>query len=789
MRKSPPTPQTKRLNMNHNNRLRRKKKHTSLSVPILSLGILLTSVSLALEATMPQVTLAQAIPAEVREGFSLLNRGLVNDAIRTLQRAVQRYPQSIEAKLGLAIAYRRAGRDEDAFRVYEQVLVQDPNNRLALRSVGLLGGYRTEWQTRGIEALTTLLTIAPDDVEARTQRALLLGYQGRFQESIADYEIVLRTNSSPEVLIGAAQSYTYAGDPAKALELFNRYQQAGGKITGYAAIAYSRALRETGSPSQAVQFLAPQLSTKSDDLAVQTRVELSQAYLANNQLTQALAVLEPLQGRSDAILPLARALNETGQRTNQPELTARAIALYRRALSETPNPSPAFLREVADVFSGQPEERETALQIYRRLAAAQPNDRALQVRRLGLENQLGYISKVDLRQQLRPYLEPLPTDPIEQRALAKALVGVDPDPELLPAYLALAQTGAIAAEPFLNFRIAQMFIERNDLVSARNALAAYTSTPAGSRDLAPQLLAAEIERREGNLEAAARRYEAVLASNPAADVADGALQGLAGIRLSQGRMTEAIQLYDQLIARNPQNAQLILGRTSIAYQANQISEQQAEAVLNGWLQTRPVTDNPPELFSLVGALPPNSNRVAVYDRLTAVDPNYVPVQLRRIQVLAQQDPAAARAQVTQLVARRQALGIDTPNAYLLEAQLAQAVGDTALASKSYEAVIARQPANTDALVGLGNLRLQQRQLGAAEQYFNQALAFRPNDAGIRRSLIEVTVAQDRPLTAIKQLEDLQLRQMTEDRSIAERRQKIEEDFLQRRGFQPSWERY
>jgi tetratricopeptide (TPR) repeat protein len=729
------------------------------------------------------------VPAEVRQGFVLLGKGLVSDAIRTFRQAVQRYPQSLEAKLGLAIAYRRAGQDANAFRTYEQVLAQDPNNVLALKSIGLLGGYRPEWQNRGIQALNVVLNLNPNDVEARAQRALLLGYQARFAESLADYEIVLRTNATPDVVLGAAQSYTYAGDYPRAIDLFNRYRQSGRRIDGFAAIAYARALRNTGNAAQAVQLLAGQLTNRLNPLGIQTRVELSQAYLANNQPTQALAVLDPLRDRPEATLPLARALNEVGRQTNQPTLTTQAIALYRRALSQTPNPSPALLQEVADVFSGQPQERETALQIYRQLAQAQPNDRGLQIKRLALENQLGYLSKADLRQQLRPLIEPLPTDAFERRAIAQALASIEPDPDLLPVYQALIQTEAGATEPFLNFRLAQILIARNDLVGARNALAAYTASPQGRRDLAPQLLAAEIERREGSLDAAARRYEAVLAANPDADVANAALRGLAGIRLTQGRSTEALQIYDQLVARNPQDAQLQLGRASVAYQAKQISEPEAQAVLDNWLRTRPPNDLPPELYSLVGALPPDARREELYNQLANADPNYIPVQLRRIQVLAARNPAAARAQVTRIFAARRAAGGNDINAALLQGQLAQAVGEDKLADEAYQSVLAQQPDNTDALLGLGSIRLQQRRFDTAEEYYNLALALKPNDVGIRQALIEVTVAQDRPLAAIRQLEELQLEQAIGADAVAERRQKLEEDLLRRRGFQPAWERY
>lgn len=733
---------------------------------------------------------AQAVPAEVRQGFTLLGRGWVNDAITTFRRAIQRYPNSIEAKLGLAIAYRRAGQDAAALQTYEQVLAQDPTNPLALKSVGILGAYRSEWQARGIAALTTLLNQNPNDLEARAQRALLYGYQNRFAESLADYQIALQGNPPPEIVLGAAQIYTYSGNSQQGLALFNRYQQATGKsVRGNATIAYARALRDTGNAAQAVQVLESQLTNKLDEASIQLRSELSQAYLANGQPAQALAVLDPLRDRPNARLPLARALNELGRQTNTAALSSEAARLYRQVVDQTIQPSPILLREAADVLSGQPQEREFALQIYRQLAQSQPNNVVLQVRRLALENQLGYLSKVELRQNLRSLLQTLPTEAGQQQAIAQALAAVDPDPEFLPLYQQLLQAGV--NEPFLNFRVAQILIEQNQLTAARNALAAYTTTPQGRKDLAPQLLAAEIERREGNLEASARRYQAIITAKPAdSDVLTAALQGLAGIRLAQGRPAEALTLYDQLVARNPQDLQTQLGRTSIAYQAKRISQPEAEAVLNAWLRSRPPSDTPAELFSLVGVLPPNPQLESLYIALAEADPSYTPVQLRLVQVLAERNPAAARARVARLIARDRATGNRTNvNTYLLQGQLAQAVGDLTLAGEAYQAALNQQPDNTDALSALGGIRFRQRRFDVATQLYNQALALNPDDFGTQRAMVELTVVQDYPLAALSRLEQLQVERGSTDADLSQRRQKLEEDFLQRRGFQPPWERY
>ncbi|MBW4645144.1 MAG: tetratricopeptide repeat protein [Goleter apudmare HA4340-LM2] len=729
---------------------------------------------------------AQTLPAGVQKGLGLLNKGLVNDAITAFQQALKSQPQSLQGRLGLAIAYRRAGRISEAWSAYQQVLAIDPNNHLALKTIGLLGTYRSEWNQQGITALSTLLKLNPNDLEGRGYRAQLYSYQGRLSESLADYQIVLANNPTPDVVINAAQAYSYSGDFSQALELFNRYQNSGQPIVDYAAIAYGRTLRETGNSGRAVQILEAQLqrSKTLDQIAIETRKELAIAYFVNEQQTKALAVLDPLQGRADAVLPLARSLNEIRKRTNNPTLAQQVVTLYRQVLTTTDNPSPTLLREVADVFTAFPEGRQAALQLYRQAASQSPNDQSLLVRQLALENRLGTLSKKDLRQRLVTVLQPLPTDRVQLQQLADALVNIDvPDPEFLPVYQNILQTGVNAS--FLHFRVAQMHIQRNDLNAARRSLAAYTASPTGAKDLTTQLLAAEIERREGSLEASAQRYQAVLKSKPDNDITDAALRGLAGVKLQQRRFDQALAVYDQLIARTPKDAATQLGRASIAYQAKRISQTEAEAVLNNWLATQPATNTPTELYSLVAALPTDPQRTALYNYLVQVDPNSIPLQVRLVQALAKRNPAQAQARMQQLIARIP----NNSDSYQLQAELARSIGNLELASSAYEKILAQQPDNIDVLAALGGIRFEQRRFDSAQEIYTQVLAQKPEDQEARRALAGLSAILDQPLTALSQLEKLQLEGGTIDSDTYRQMQQIQEDFLVRRGFQPPWEDY
>jgi cellulose synthase operon protein C len=748
---------------------------------------------------------ALAQSASVQEGNALVEQGLVNQAIPILEAAVRQNPQSVEARLGLAKAYLKAGsylNNEAAFRTFNEALGIDPNNKEALYYVGLMGEYKFEWRDEGIGALNKLIEQEPNNMKARSQRALLNGYLGNLKAAIADYDVVIPTNPEPKVQLAAAQSYTFAAEYDKALDLFTRYAATGGTIEQYAAIAYGIVLRETGDPTRSVQILEKALADtpKLDGVAIRARAALAVSYAQLDQMDQAMAVLTPLDGRFDSRMILARTYHQINEGIDSNEIQNEVIGIYYKVLDaplppEYKSPTPerknfylttAIAREMADVLSAIPPERPLARDLYVQLVKQLPDDRILPVSLAIVERQLGLTSRSELKARIQPYVLPIPDSNYDRRLLAQALVRLDaPDPSLLPFYQPLVD--AQVDEPLLWFRIAQMQIQDNNLAAAKAAIQQYQATQAGQRDpYGSLLLLAEIDRRENNLDGSIAKYEQIIAA-PRVDrsIRSGALQALAGIYRIKGQLPEAIALYDQIIARYPDDLAKPLGRASLAYQARQITEAEAEAVLNQWLSTRPVNDTPLELYSLVAALPADARKEELYNRLLSAAPESVPIRLRLLQVVAMRDPEGAKAQLADLIARDP----DNLGSYFIQGEFAQDLGDLDLASDAYETILARSANNTDALAALGGVRFQQGQYSEAADLYTEVLKLEPGNQIAQTAIVELDAAQGNRLEAIDRIEAIQEDANEPDPRLERRRQRIESDFLQQRGFQPPWERY
>lgn len=738
---------------------------------------LLTATPLVLaQPVLAQLPNLDNQPTLVREGYALFEKGWIDPALEKFLQAVQQYPDSGLAQLGLARSYLKLGQDANAFEAFRRLTVLEPTNVEALKTLGLLGTYRPEWRNVGIEALTTLLEQPgyAQDGEVRAQRALLLFYQGRLTEAVADYDIALAQTPSLETQIGAAQVFAYGGRSAQSVELFERYVSTGQTLKIYEAQAYSFALRQQGRADTAITVLEPLLDASGDATEqAQLKAELATSYAANGEYERGLALLDTIQGQS---LMVARALRSMSFYTDAPVVQTRAISAYREILTRS-SLTVGTAREAADALSVYSSSRSTTLATYQQLAAQYPDDISLYVQASIWERQLAQISAQELRQRLLAIT--LPQNPTQLRYIASGLAQLDPpDAELLPFYQEVL--AATSAEPFLHYRLGQIYLQQNKLELAQEQLRLYAGD-----DPAVLLFQAEQARRQDDLDTSIAIYQQLINSPTSSnEVVTGALQGLAGIYQGQGRYADALGLYEEIIALNPGNDAKILGQTSLAYQGKFISVETAESVLEQWLVAHSANENPPELYSLVGGLPADPARSGLYESLLVANPSSLLIRQRQIQVLAMSDPDAANEAAAQLVAANP----EAPEVYLLQGQIAQDTGKLSTASRAYETLLERNPEQFDAIVGLAGVRFQQLRYQEARRLYDQAIAIAPNDLNLRQTSISLTVAQDRPLQALEEINALQSQVPS---SIGLQRQEllIKEGLLLHRGFQPVWERY
>ncbi len=155
-------------------------------------------------------------------GQEYLKKGWGDAAIDAFKEAIRRTPQSAAAYLGLAQAQQKNGQLESAWASYQQVIKREPTNPIALREIGQFGEYRPEWQNAGITALDQLLKQTPKDTAALTQRALLLGFQGKFEPAWADYSQIDPAQMSLKTLLKAGETAGFSGRHLSAVDFYDR---------------------------------------------------------------------------------------------------------------------------------------------------------------------------------------------------------------------------------------------------------------------------------------------------------------------------------------------------------------------------------------------------------------------------------------------------------------------------------------------------------------------------------------------------------------------------------------
>lgn len=143
-------------------------------------------------------------------------------AEETLQGALRRHPQDTKALLGLARVYKRTGREEEALRLVERVIILDPQMPLAWIDKGIL----LEKTLKGgdaLDAYSHASDLRPDwDVPAWGCARVLyrMGKHAEVRHLLRPF--VRRRNCDPRILLVYASSLRYLGKLRAALAYLAR---------------------------------------------------------------------------------------------------------------------------------------------------------------------------------------------------------------------------------------------------------------------------------------------------------------------------------------------------------------------------------------------------------------------------------------------------------------------------------------------------------------------------------------------------------------------------------------
>jgi tetratricopeptide (TPR) repeat protein len=157
---------------------------------------------------------------------SLAAEKRMDDAIKEIQKAIDRDPQRSELKLALAKYYFRAERYDDALVIYRALLTQDP------RSPGLLFQMAETQRRKGdlnaaAETFRRCSQSSPSDTLCLTQLALILDGTGKKEQAGPIYEQILKIRpDSPVALNNLAMIKADEGvDLDQALTMSQRARQ------------------------------------------------------------------------------------------------------------------------------------------------------------------------------------------------------------------------------------------------------------------------------------------------------------------------------------------------------------------------------------------------------------------------------------------------------------------------------------------------------------------------------------------------------------------------------------
>ncbi|MBW2052320.1 MAG: tetratricopeptide repeat protein [Deltaproteobacteria bacterium] len=132
-------------------------------------------------------------------GLVLKNQGRIEEAISSLEQAVEANPESARSNSALGDAYLSAGRFEEAQSALIKALKLDPDNneaRINLADTCL----QQDKDSQAEKIFKSVLQNRPDDIYALNRLGIAYRKQGKYKQAVAHYKNALKINKQDENL-------------------------------------------------------------------------------------------------------------------------------------------------------------------------------------------------------------------------------------------------------------------------------------------------------------------------------------------------------------------------------------------------------------------------------------------------------------------------------------------------------------------------------------------------------------------------------------------------------------
>jgi len=308
-----------------------------------------------------------AVEAEVRvlRGRAMLELNQIRDSEDQFLNALRIRPNLVKGLIGLASHRMAVGRMEDADKLLDRAMAQDPNNESGWHMKGKIKLSLNDWRG-ALENFDRTLSIAPNNTVARVDRASVYLLTGRRDEALKDLDTAQKEAPKlPRAGLLRALAYVQIGERQKALELLDDVTQWIGVLSTETFNNSPQSLLLMGAIHYSLRRFedAVPYLLRYNELAPHTPITqkmLGIIYMMRGDNRAALELLEPLLRRTPNDIQLLTALGKIYTREKQYD---KSTELFEKAASLAPkNPSARTELALNRLATGQLDKAQNELE-------------------------------------------------------------------------------------------------------------------------------------------------------------------------------------------------------------------------------------------------------------------------------------------------------------------------------------------------------------------------------------------------------------------------------------------